>query len=211
MAIYLCKIRGHSATILDWSIGFHVSAATNLASAIATTVADGFTDLWDGVPSGTNAVKTLYDIATVADDVLVTELDGALVHGVSQGQEPLTLAGTASGDPLPPQVAVVGSKVSVLPTRRGRGRLYFPPPSVASDDGGRLATGDRDIYAAGLKNMFNVIRAAAGGAYTTVIVHKDFIPSAFTQFDQIKVGDVFDTQRNRRSKLKEAYTIETLT
>jgi hypothetical protein len=208
MAIYRCRIRGHSATILDWSFGFHVSAVTGVASALSSAVADGFNDFWDGVPSGTDAVKTLYDIATLADDVLVDELDSANVHNVAQAITTLTLAGTGTGGPLPPQTAVVISKVSSLPSRRGRGRMYLPPPTVDTDDSGRLDSGARDIIAVAAKNMFTTISTAAGGAYDPVIVHPDFIPSAFTPFLQVKVGDVFDTQRNRRNKLKEAFNIQ---
>lgn len=209
MAIYRCRIRGHSATIIDWSIGFHVSAATNVAAALASAVADGFADMWDGVPSGTNAVKTLYDIATLADDVLVNELDSTdRFRNLSEATAALTLAGTGSGVPLPPQNAVVISKVSSLPSRRGRGRMYMPPPTVDTDDGGRLDTAARDIFAIGAKNMFSTITTAAGGAYDTVILHPDFTPSEFTSFLQVKVGDVFDTQRNRRNKLKESYNIQ---
>lgn len=210
MAVYRCRIRGHSATILDWSIGFHVSAVTGVAAALASAVADGFADMWDGVPSGTNAVKTLYDVATLADDVLVDELESDNVHNAAQATSTLTLAGTGSGFPLPPQNAVVISKVSSLPSRRGRGRMYMPPPTVDTDDSGRLDTAARDIFAVGAKNMFTTISTAAGGAYELVIVHPDFIPSAFTAFTQVKVGDVFDTQRNRRNKLKEAYNIQSI-
>jgi hypothetical protein len=208
MAIYRCRIRGHSATILDWSIGFHVSAVTGVASALASAVADGFADMWDGVPAGTNDVKALYDIATLADDVVVDELQSDNVHNLAQATATLTLAGTGAGVPLPPQTAVVISKVTSLPSRRGRGRMYMPPPTVDTDDGGRLDSGARDDFAIGAKNMFNTIATAAGGAYEPVIVHPDFIPSAFTPFVQVKVGDVFDTQRNRRNKLKEAYNIQ---
>jgi hypothetical protein len=207
MAIYRCRIRGHSASILEWSWGLHVSAVTGQAAVLSAAVADAFTDYWNGVPAGTDAVKTLYDIATVADDAIVDELDGTMQHNVQQGITSIVLAGTGAGEPLPPNVAVVMSKVSDLPTRSGRGRAYAPPPTVDSMNSGRMASASVTIFANGWKNFMANLSTAAGGAYEPVIAHPSFIPSAFTPFNQIKVGDVFDTQRRRRSKLKETFTI----
>lgn len=210
MAIYRCRIRGHSASILDWSFSFSVSAVTGQAATLSADVADAFSDFWNGVPAATNAAKTLYDISTVADDAIVDELDGSMQHNVSQGITTITLAGTGAGEPLPPQVAVVGSLISDVPTRAGRGRAYFPPPTVDSMNSGKMATASRDIFANAWKNMLDNIGAAAGGAYTVCIRHPNFLPSAFTPVTRIKVGDVFDTQRRRRNKLKEAYDLLTL-
>jgi len=207
MAIYRVRIRGHSGIILDWSWGLNVSATTGSAAVLAAAAADAFSDYWNGVPAGTDAVKTLYDIATVADDVQVDELDSAMVHNVQQAFNTINLAGTGAGEPLPPNVAVVGSKVSDLPTRSGRGRCYFPPPTVDSMNSGRMASASHTIFANAFKNFMANLSTADGGAYEPVIAHPSFIPSAFTPFNQVKVGDVFDTQRRRRSKLKETYTI----
>jgi hypothetical protein len=207
MALYLCRIRGHSASILDWSIGLHVTAATGQAAVLSAAVRDAFLDMWNGVPAGTDAVKTLYAIDTLADDAVASELDSSAAHQVQQGITTINLAGTAAGEPLPPQVAVVLSKTSDLPTRRGRGRAYMPPPTVDSMNSGKMATASRDIFAAGWKNFMTNLSSAAGGAYVPVISHGKFPPAAPTPFNQIKVGDVFDTQRNRRNKLKEAFSV----
>src|SRR5215471_2114732 len=136
MAIYRVRIRGHSGIILDWSWGLHVSSVTGNSAVIAAAAASAFADMWNGVPSGTNALKTLYDIATVADDVLVDELQNDNVHNFQQATNVINLAGTGAGEPLPPNVAVVVSKVSDLPSRRGRGRWYMPPPTVDSMNSG---------------------------------------------------------------------------
>ena len=209
MAIYRCRIRGHSASILEWTFGLHVSAVTGSAAALSAAVAGAFADFWNGVPAGTDAVKTLYAIDTLADDAAVDELDGSMVHNVQQAFTTINLAGTGAGEPLPPNVAVVASKVSDLPTRSGRGRLYYPPPTVDSMNSGKMASASRDIYAVATSNFMASLAAADGGAYDPVIAHPSFIPSAFTVFHTVKVGDVFDTQRRRRAKLKEAYNIQT--
>jgi hypothetical protein len=205
VAIYRARVRGHSALVSQWTFGFSISAATGQAAVIADAVADGVTAFWNGVPAGTDAVKTLYDVATVVADAVVDELDGSMTHNVSQGIAILTLAGTGTGEPLPPQISVVGSQVTDLPTRKGRGRSYFPAPTVDTVDGGRLSTAARDIYAQAYVNMLDSIEAAAAGAYQVVIRHPDFDPAAFTSLVGIRVGDVFDTQRRRRNKLKESY------
>lgn len=207
MAIYRVRIRGHSGIIIDWSWGLHVSSVTGNAAVMAAAAATAFAQYWNGVPAGTNAVKTLYDLATLVDDVVVDELQSDNVHNFQQATTVINLGGTGTGEPLPPNVAVVGSKTSDFPTRRGRGRCYFPPPTVDVMNSGRLTSGARDIFAEGFKNFMTSLSTADGGAYTPVIVHPDFIPSAFTPFNQIKVGDVLDTQRRRRQGLKETYTI----
>jgi hypothetical protein len=207
MALYLCRVRGHSASILEWSISLHVTAATSLAAVLSAAVRDAFVDMWNGVPAGTNAVKTLYAIDTLVDDAVASELDSNAKHQVQQGITTINLAGTNVDEPLPPQVAVVLSKTSDLPTRQGRGRAYMPPPTTSSLNSGKMATASRDIFANGWKNFMTSLSTAAGGAYVPVISHGPFPPAAPTPFNQVKVGDVFDTQRNRRNKLKESFDV----
>lgn len=214
MAIYRCRIRGHSASIIEWSWGLHVSAVTGQAATLAAAVGDAFSDYWNGVPAGTDAVKTLYANDTVADDVLVDELDSANRFNVQQGVFTLTLAGTNVDEPLPPNVSVVMSKLSDVPTRRGRGRSYAPPPTTSSLNSGKIAAASVLIYSAAWTNFMANLSAAAGGAYVPVILNGpgkfgDPPPQPFTVFHQVKVGDVFDTQRNRRNKLKEVYQVGT--
>lgn len=214
MAIYRCRVRGHSGSIIEWSFGLHVSAVTGQAAALSAAVADAFADFWNGVPAGTNAVKTLYANDTVADDAIVDELDSAFKHNVQQSVTTLTLAGTNVDEPLPPNVAVVMSKVSDVPTRRGRGRSYAPPPTISSLNSGLMTSASQLIFIAAWTNFMSSINTADGGAYTPVILNGpgkfgDPPPQPFTEFHQVKVGQVFDTQRNRRNKLKEVYEVGT--
>lgn len=214
MAIYRVRYRGHSASIIDWSMSFHVSAVTGQVAALSAAAADAFSDFWDGVPSGTDAVKSLYDTATLVDDVLVDELDSANRHNVQQSITTLGLAGTNVDEPLPPQVAVVLSETSDVPTRRGRGRMYAPPPTTSSLNSGKMASASQAIYIAAWTNLMANLAAADGGAYTAVILNGpdkfgNPPPAPFTVFHSLKVGDVFDTVRNRRNKLKEVYEVGT--
>jgi len=207
VALYRCRIRGHSASIIEFTWGLHVTAASGLAAVLSAAVRDAFLDYWNGVPAGTDAVKTLYAVDTLVDDAVVDELDSNAKHNVQQGTTVINLAGTGAGEPLPPNVSVVGSKTSDLPTRSGRGRCYFPPPTVDSMNSGLLSNGSRDIYAQAFANFMSNLSTAAGGAYVPVISHGPFPPAAPTPFNQVKVGNVFDTQQRRRRKLKEAFNV----
>lgn len=214
MAIYRIRYRGHSDSVLEWSMGLHASAVTGVAAALSAAAADAFSAFWDGVPAGTHAAKTLFANDTVADDVMVDELDGANVHNVAQSITTLALAGTAAGEPLSPNVAVVLSKVSDVPTRRGRGRSYTPPPTVDSLNSGRIAAASVTILIAAWTNLHASLVAADGGAYTPCILNGpgkfgDPPPQPFTPYNQVKVGNVFDTQRNRRNKLRETFSVGT--
>jgi len=134
-------------------MSLNVSAVTGQSAALAAAAADAFNDFWDGVPSGTDDVKRLYANDTVADDVLVDELASDNKHNVQQSVVVLNLAGTNVDEPLPPNVSVVLSKTSDVPTRRGRGRSYAPPPTTSSLNSGKMASASVDIYIAAWTNL----------------------------------------------------------
>lgn len=210
MAGYRCRIRGHSATVGEWSFQFSVQAITGQVAALATAVADGAAAMFDGVPSGTNAVKTLYDTATVVDLATVDELSADLRHNVAQASQTINIAGTGTGEAMPAQVAVVCSLDTALPTRAGRGRMYLPAPTVDQVNSGEMASAAQTIFVNGAKNLLDTVNAASLGIFTVVIRHASFLPSEFTTVTGVRVGSVFDTQRRRRDKIKEIYDRLTL-
>lgn len=53
----------------------------------------------------------------------------------------VNLAGTATGSPVPPNVAVLVRKVTILGGRQGRGRMYIPGFTEADVDGSGNMTG----------------------------------------------------------------------
>lgn len=86
--------------------------------------------------------------------------------------------------------------------------MFLPPPvSAAGTTTGRLATGSVTALADNLEDYFDamttaghnlVVVSAVGGVYTTY-------PAI-----NIRVGDVLDTQRNRRNQLAEVYQVRTV-
>lgn len=109
------------------------------------------------------------------------------------------VAATGGGNPLPHEVAVVASLKSATYGRRGRGRIYLPPPAY-----GALTTTGR---------LDSTIRANMASQVATYL---DFTPtnnlesvvasnadSDFKSIVTVEVGDVFDAQRRRRDQLVE--------
>jgi len=82
---------------------------------------------------------------------------------------------------------------------------------VDSLNSGKIASASHAIYANAWKNFMSSLATAAGGAYTPIILNRPGKfgdpPTPFTPFSTVKVGDVFDTQRPRRAKLKEVFTV----
>lgn len=182
----------------SWSFTLHTeNAAGSLATALSTWH-DAVSLMFDGSPSGTNALKTL-----IATDVSVTEvstasLDPVTGKQVSRVSSALVWAGTNVGASLPPQCAVGGSLRTAKATRAGRGRFYLPPFSVDTVAFGRLDGTDQALVLAAIGHMLSHLQ---GAGYLPVIYHRSTkLTDDITTYD---VGDVYDTQRRRRDKLIE--------
>lgn len=127
---------------------------------------------------------------------------------VTSAQAPIADGGTAATNPYPNQVSTVCSIQTATAGSRARGRMFLPPPvSAAGTTTGRLATGSVTALADNLEDYFDamttaghslVVVSAVGGVYTTY-------PAI-----NIRVGDVLDTQRNRRNQLAEVYQVRTV-
>lgn len=121
---------------------------------------------------------------------------------------PVTGTGTITG---PTTQALVVSLSAGLFARSGRGRLFWPAmrypvdPSTGRFQQGALA-GTLDQF----KTMFVGIEQAAPSTLTpllSVYSAKLGVPQHVTQ---LRLGDVMDSQRRRKDKLKETYAITTM-
>src|SRR5215813_2599761 len=106
MAFYRTTVFGRQIGGDQFNFTWHGSMVTGQAAIIATRAADSVTLMWNGIASPTDSIKQLYDTGTIIDGVRTDELDD-LGHNVSQSVASLALAGTGTGEPLPPQCAVV--------------------------------------------------------------------------------------------------------
>lgn len=141
-------------------------------------------------------------------------------------QQGITRPSPASNPQLPAQCAVVVTRETndgELPVRRRRNRSYLGPilPDVIEDDG-RLILTKRDALAAEYV-QFDTDMATAPVAGSTPPEYVGLCNVSYkgtgtpalggaqiAKTDQIRVGDVIDTQRSRRNGLVESYVLETL-
>lgn len=120
------------------------------------------------------------------------------------GQQPV---GAGGGNLLPPQVSIVASLRTQQIGRRGRGRVYLPPTGVgiAGSDGRVASTQPAPL--AGDVSQF-LTDCTVHEALTEVFIDPIVTGAPYSDYaviNQVRVGDVFDTQRRRRRNLTEAY------
>jgi hypothetical protein len=176
-------------------------------------VADRVRDHWSttiiggtGLPTG--LASSLYT-GTVYTKVSAYKVDAA---GRSTAQAESQFAATVKGtgtQALPPQIAVVGTLLTDRPGRSGRGRIYLGGfDKLVVDPTGRIAAGSRNQIAQALGGFYRRLRDTP---YETDKIRPVVVSPTLTdafKVTRIAVGDVADTQRNRRNALVEAKFIE---
>lgn len=117
-------------------------------------------------------------------------------------------AGTVTGDPIPPNKALVFKLVQFAGAARFNGRIYLQGLSEASIDGNTITaafqTGAVATFITAMLADVNAV-APATGRWRVVVLSKKFIPPTFpfgTPLDvaQINVNPVIATQRRRNLK-----------
>lgn len=174
----------------SWSFGLYTEGAGALVSAQAGWVAS-VSAFW----------AVLTDVVTT--DIAVTELSTASITQATGGQisrvsDASVLVGTAEGEMLPFQCAVVVSFTTELATRAGRGRFYLPPLYATALDAGRISNGTR----ATVVSAVNAMWAGLGTAGLAINLYSRGAKT-LTPVTGGSVGNVIDTQRRRRDKLIE--------
>lgn len=177
-----------------WSFNIHTTGAGSLASAQAGAVAAA-NAFWVGH----------FDALTTADvsitEVATASLDEATDRQISRLSDAVVHPGTATGQSLPPQVALGVSWKTQLATRAGQGRIYLPPMAVS------LVFNERANMTAvnGVVAGINAFWAALNTAGLQLVV-RGKTSHVSTPVTRGNVGNVFDTQRRRRNKLVEVRT-----
>lgn len=109
-----------------------------------------------------------------------------------------------SGGALPPQVAVAASFYSNVPGPTGRGRMFlggFTP--VINDDQGRVTRAATNTLATGMQTFLRALGGGGpeGGDEPVIFSRRNQSVAAIVE---VRVGDVFDTMRSRRTSLVES-------
>jgi hypothetical protein len=198
MPIFHLRAEGHWTGGDIWTYGIHVDSALT-TTALATAWAAALTDQWTGAGTPAGALQTLYTDQIIVDNAVAVMLNTATAKQLERADVPLSIAGTSTGEQMPPQVALTVSLRTSLPTRAGRGRFYLPGMSTSVLANGRLAAANQTAVLNASARMLNSLidAGATPGVWTTGLLNPRII-------NRVEVGDVFDTQRRRRDKLVES-------
>lgn len=191
MALYRHVASGTYPAGEVWSITLHTQGSPALPAAEAAFLA-GINAAWT---AGWNA---RYSTQMSVTGTATASLDPTTGKQISRVADVLALPGTAAGEPLPAQCALVVSLRTALATRSGRGRFYLPAMNVAVMTGGHVAAASITATVAGAKALFDQLLGA--GLQPVLLNSKTKATTVITSFD---IGNIVDTQRRRRDKLVE--------
>lgn len=195
MAFYRGTVKGHLEGGEIFNFTMHFRAVVDQSATMATDLADAVTLMWSGTNSPAGNITALYPASIGVDVVVVDELDSS-GHNAAQGTASLSLVGTGTTEPLPPQCSPAVSLRSLDPTRSGRGRFYLPSPVVDTVIDQRLdSAAQTDI----LNGALAMLQHMDGAGWTPTIYHRGV--NTGSDVTSIDVSDVFDNQRRRRNKL----------
>lgn len=200
MAIFRLRVSGVGTYGDIWNINMHADSDETPAAA-ATALASAFTDAWEGTDTATADLGPQYNASITVTQAAAAVLDPTTGQQQEAAEDILELAGTADGDQLPPQVAIVVSWVTALRNRGGRGRIYLPAPATDTLSAARISTAAVTATVAAIGRMLNGLVTAG----LTPIIWSPGKPSP-PAIISYNVGDVFDTQRRRRDQLQEVRT-----
>jgi len=197
MPLYQHRFQGHCAAgdifVFSWWSDSSVSIDTSQSNAVTWV-----TNFFNG-PGGTDGYEAYVTPAVGVDRVTTGEITLATGQQQALRETDVAIVGTAAGDALPAEVALVVSLRTALANRTGRGRFYLPQPAVTALD----ADGNLDPAAQ------TAIVAAATFAWTTsnaagenpVVYSRT--ARATREVTSFNVGDVFDVQRRRQNSLTQ--------
>lgn len=153
--------------------------------------------------------SNLFSTGVVWSQVNVSELGATPAAPiVTSAQAPIADGGTGATVPCPNQISTVCSIQTATAGSRARGRMFLPPPIAgALSTTGRLTAGSVTVLADNLEDYFDAMTTAG---HSLVVVSG--VGGVWTDYaaTNIRVGDVLDTQRNRRNQLAEVYQTRTV-
>lgn len=203
MTQYRLTMSGTYATGRTWSIRQHYSSPATLSTILADW-SNAWTTAWT---TATTGLATVYPTGTVLTDFTAATLVGTPYRETSKSVNPVTHAGTASGDGLPETSAILVSRRTALVGGRNRGRSFLPAPSEdVSVDGVMDATN-----AGHISTSVNAVRVAMVTAGHTPVIYNTKVSVADPVIQTNKtivleqVDRVLRSQRRRIRKEAAVY------
>jgi hypothetical protein len=205
MTIFRHEARGSLPDGEFFTFGIHSSKVAGVIADAAAAWKNAVDSLWLGDNPPTDGINQFYGPSVSVDELVTTELDATTGKNLLQETQSYTGPGTGTGDNLPQEVAVCVSLRTPLPTRAGRGRFFLPSPLLTTCVASRLDADTADAIALAAINCLATMQVAT---YPAAIYHRS--THTATLITSIDVGDVFDSMRTRRDKLREVRHIQVL-
>ena len=221
----LSGVLGDARTPVEiWATRFHVGAATDVVSLPPETQTENDVTLiknWFGAPAthiSNVATLTNVTISWIGQNGKVP-LDGN--GAFSQRKYPIApgIGGGGGTNTNPFQTAAVCSLMSLRAGLTGRGRMFLPVPSLATQANGQVGPIYMQEMADSLTTLFQGINAGyspgAGNTGKVCIASagslKQGLAPANVPVTRVRCGLVLDTMQSRRNKLREAYILAAAT
>lgn len=185
-----------------WTVTMHTQG-TALIQAVHDSWTSAVTSFW------TAGLGPMCTVDQQLTETVTSSLDPITSANTAQARTPLSLKGALSAEPTTPQsVCIVTGLRTALPTRRGRGRMYWPGPAGSQLTNEGLIPSDKQIdLAADLAIALSTLAAIS----QPVIYHLNgALPPTSTPITHVTVGRVPGTQRRRVNKVAESYALSNL-
>lgn len=208
MTIYRHRVTGPGSAGDQWTSTMHSQGAGSLATVHAA---------WQALISGfiTATMAALWPNEVGATSVITDQLDANGLHNVGQLSSSISGGGTGTGATLSPRSCVVIGLRTSVPTKAGRGRMYWPAPDGLS----QLGTGNLNgTVAAAIATSFSGRLTTFKATSQPVILHRGhdarvvggipepLVPSTWDNITQVTVGVVLGTQKRRTNRVANAYS-----
>lgn len=199
MALYRADFQGTIYGIETFQHGMSFSSGDTAAGLASDLAAAWLTVLADADFSACFRTDIIWSLVNVSE---LGATPSAPI--VTSAQATISDGGTSAGSGNPPQCSPCLSFRTATAGSRARGRSFLPPTvDTTNTANGRISSAARTDLITALDAFFAtmsgnaaelVVISAVGGVWTSRTVNT------------IAIGDVYDTQRSRRSGIAEVYT-----
>ena len=181
-----------------WMSGFHVNADPGLDAA---TVNAAWVTAWALAWNGTGAsddLKSLIKTTVTTFEQSATEV-GSDGKNITQDVQTVALAGTATDDCMAQETCPVWSLRTANASKAGRGRLYLPPLTEASNAANGLIVSGSVTQLANAGQ--NTIQSLNGASMVVGVFHR--FTNTFSDVTAVDVANKFRVQRRRQNKVPD--------
>jgi hypothetical protein len=198
MTFYRHRVSGPGSAGDVWTTTMHSSGAANLATVHAAWGAV-INTFW----TGTYGAMLPNEVG--ANEIVTDQIDAVTGRNTAQARSAVAYLGTGAGATGSPRVCTVIGLKTALPTRSGRGRMFWPAPDSGHlTPTGLLVSADAGTIATAFGNALTTFKATS----SPVIWHES--TKSVDNITIVSVGIILGTQRRRTNKVQNAYSTKTI-